>query len=161
MMKMHNEKIVQNFKVPELFNQKVTIITDGEINQTESALFHLAMRLVESATTNSSTLAPPLPLNVYFLESNTITLYLDDMLGCFHQAIIFPIGQWRKKKYMPEIILATMVEELCHAIWLLPDGAKIEEKVREIYEQIPLRYSDSEFLMKSYVSLEVIFSNRD
>ena len=83
------------------------------------------------------------------------------MLGCFHQAIIFPIGQWRKKKYMSEIILATMVEELCHAIWLLPDGTKIEEKVREIYEQIPLHFSDSEFLMKAYVSLEVIFSNRN
>ena len=51
MMKMHNEKIIQNFKVPELFDQKVTIVTDGEINQTESALFYLAMKLVESAMT--------------------------------------------------------------------------------------------------------------
>ena len=57
------------------------------------------MKLVESAMTNSSISEPPLPLNVYFLENNTITVYLDDMLGCFHQAIIFPIGQWRKKKH--------------------------------------------------------------
>ncbi|MDO5398993.1 MAG: hypothetical protein Q4G33_13805 [bacterium] len=161
-MKIHNEKIVENFKVPEFFNQKITIITDGEIRQRETTLFYLAMSLVAITAKSSPLPKPLLRLNVYFLEKNIVTFILDeDMLGCFHQAIVFPVGQWRKKKYLSEVILAAMVEELCHAVWLIPDGPKIEEKVRDVYDNIPLYFSESEFLMRAYVSFDPIFSNRN
>ena len=99
----------------------------------------------------SPPLAPLLGLNVYFMESDSITFFLGkDIFGCFHQAIVFPVGHWREQGLTLDLMLVTMVEELCHAVWLIPDGPLIEEKVRETFEQIPAQFSIPDFLTHVY-----------
>ena len=105
-------------------------------------MFYLAMALVGMKAEASPPPIPLLGLNVYFLENKSITFSLDeDVFGCFHQAIIFPVWNWRERGLTSETMLVVMVEELCHAVWLIPDGPLIEEKVREIFEQRPDQFS--------------------
>lgn len=145
--KCHN---IEDFRVPKFFNQKIAVITDGNITDVESKLFGLALTLVSMTAEVSPPLAPLLGLNVYFLEGDSITFFLSkDVLGCFHQAIIFPVGCWRERGLTSDVILVAMVEELCHAVWLIPDGPLIEEKVREAFEQMPTHFS-SDFLIDVY-----------
>lgn len=130
--------VVDNFKVPDFFVQKIAVITDGVITDIESTMFYLAMALVGMKAEASPPPIPLLGLNVYFLENKSITFSLDeDVFGCFHQAIIFPVWNWRERGITSETMLVVMVEELCHAVWLIPDGPLIEEKVRETFEQRP------------------------
>lgn len=143
--------IIDDFKVPEFFNQKIAVATDSSITDIESKLFYLAMSLVQLTAEVSPPPVPSLRFNVYFLENDSLTFsFGKDVLGCFHQAIIFPIGGWRKQGLTSDVMLLTMVEELCHAVWLIPDGPQIEEKVRETFEQIPIHFSASDFLMNAY-----------
>ena len=132
--------IVDNFKVPDFFVDKIAVVTDGIITDIESTMFYLAMALVGMKAEASPPPIPLLGLNVYFLENKSITFSLDeDVFGCFHQAIIFPVWNWRERGLTSETMLVVMVEELCHAVWLIPDGPLIEEKVREIFEQMCIR----------------------
>lgn len=117
-------------------------------------MFYLAMALV-SVTAEAS--PPPIPLlglNVYFLENNSITFSISkDVFGCFHQVIIFPVWNWRERGVTLDIMLVTMVEELCHAVWLIPDGPLIEEKVKEVFEQMPTRFPPN-FLIDVYKKID-------
>ena len=146
--------VVDNFNVPDFFVDKIAVVTDGIITDIESTMFYLAMGLVGMKAEASPPPIPLLGLNVYFLENESITFSLDeDVFGCFHQAIIFPVWNWRERGLTSETMLVIMVEELCHAVWLIPDGPLIEEKVREIFEQQPDQFSP-DFVTDMYKKID-------
>lgn len=66
-------RIIKDFKVPEFFNQKIAVVTDGNITDIESKLFYLAMSLVQLTAEVSPPPVPSLRFNVCFLENNSIT----------------------------------------------------------------------------------------
>lgn len=152
-MKLVNGNFVKDFRVPNYFD-KISICYDGKKVPEELKIFDLALALVAQQIETSLSAPQSLMPNVYFLESNFPTFELDsNMLGCFHQAIIFPVKKWRTLKLSEEAILFTMVEELCHAVWQVPDGSLIAEKVTEVFRQICPDFIYLDFVNKLNESL--------
>ena len=71
----------------------------------------------------------------FFCNSNQISFVIDDkdtVFGCFNQNIIYPLYLWRKLNLPHWVMFLPMIEELCHAIWQIPDGPYLEEKATEV-----------------------------
>ena len=125
-----------DLKIPRFFDG-IPVVYDGENEPKELEIFEIAMALVARLIDSSSTSLNILLPNIYFLETDSPEFTLsDDMLGCFHQAIIFPVTKWRTLDLSDFKILFVMVEELCHAIWQIPDGPPIEAKVTKVFQQL-------------------------
>lgn len=145
---MKHRHFVKNFKVPRFFD-KISISYDGEEPPKELEILEPALALVSQMVESAPSVPQSLMPNVYFLESNLLTFEIDDdALGCFHQAIFFPVEKWRTLKLSKDAILFVMVEELCHAVWQVPDGPPVEEKVTEVFRQICPEFIYLDFVNK-------------
>lgn len=145
-MNLKDGHFIKSFKVPRFFD-KISVSYDGGSEPKELEVFELALSLVAQLADRSSPIPHIIPPNVHFLETCSPTFTLDDdMFGCFYQAIIFPVAKWRKDGLSKAKMLIVMVEELCHAVWQIPDGPPIEEKVTEVFHQIYPDFSYWEFV---------------
>ena len=145
-MKLKDGRTITNFSVPKFFDNCISVSYCGREEPEEIEILNLAISLVVQTAEKSFPSLPVLPLNIYFLESNSLTFTLDNsILGCFHPIIVFPVELWRTAGLSKDKILFIMVEELCHAIWQIPDGPPIERKVTEVFQEILPGFSYREF----------------
>lgn len=116
----------------------------------EIEYLELAMVLISILIKDSPPPIPLLSLNIYFLDKEPakFSFYDENVLGCYNQFIFFPVTHWRKHHLMPDEMLVVIIEELCHAIWQIPDGPLIENKVEEVFKAARIDFNYSEFLKK-------------
>lgn len=149
-MHLLNGHILKSFKTPKFFKNKISIVYDEELNSDELICFDSALALVNRMVEISPPANTLLSINFYFIGNKTTALYPnfdnDDILGVFCQSVFFPVWRWRMRSLSQDIILFVMVEEICHAVWQIPDGPQIEEKVTEVFRLIRPDFSYLDFL---------------
>lgn len=128
--------VTQPMRVPAYFVGKITVNSDAPLSDDDLNNLAIALSAVAVIVAKSP---PPLPvrgLNIIFIASDRLEICFDDpeILGSYFQGIMYPIGLWRKVGYSRESIVFAMIEELCHAIWQLPDGPEIRDKVTEVLQ---------------------------
>ena len=147
-MKLQGGNTLEGFNVPEYFENS-SISYNGVTEPSEFKFLYLAMVLVNNTIDASPPSMRILPLNIYFVEDITSTFLMDfkvDVFGCFNQSIIFLLSNWRTFGLSEFEILFAMVEELCHAVWQIPDGPEIENKVTEVFRQLDSNFSYHEIM---------------
>lgn len=135
-----NGQILNNFKVGKFFSGKTSIVSDTKLSNEEIESFEIALFLVNKVIETSPPAAPLLSLNIFFCSDNSPTFIFgnenDLIFGSFNQIIIYPLWKWRKLKLPKWAMLMPMIEELCHAAYLIPDGPQIEDKVTEVLQSL-------------------------
>lgn len=135
-MHLINGHALKDFEVPMFFSGKMAIITDSALSEQELASFKIALFFVAETIELSPPPIDLLSLNVYFCNSREMVFTCgpdnEIILGSYDQIIVYPVYKWREKRLSRWAMLLPMIEELCHAIWQLPDGPTLEEKVTEV-----------------------------
>lgn len=147
-MTIRNAKTLNNFKCPIFFDGKLSVSYDSKTIPEEISCFNSALALINAYIQIFPPNIPLLSLNVYFLSNGSAEFVFNDdrVLGCYNQFIFFPIRNWRQLGLTNGEIIFTMIEELCHAIWRIPDGADIQQKVEEVFQASNFEISYNDFL---------------
>lgn len=147
-MNLQNAKVFTDIRLPNFFSEKVSVIYDTETVPEEIKYLEPALALVDELIETSPPSIPLLSINIYFLSRKSVEFIFNDenVLGCYNQFIFFPVMHWRKLNLESDVILFTMVEELSHAVWQIPDGSLIEKKVEDVFKTIKPDFNYTEFL---------------
>lgn len=134
--------------LPAAFKGKVSFYGDCVCSGRELLLLGAAFQLVDMEMTEYPSPAPYLGLNIVFIAEERTSIVFDEpaALGHHFSGIFFPVSTWRRIGYKDDILLMAMVEELCHAIWFLPDGPDIQRKVERVIKRIRPNFSYAETL---------------
>ena len=138
--------------LPAAFKGKVSFYGDCVCSDRELLLLSVAFRLVDMEMAEYPSPALNLGLNIVFIAEERTSIVFDEpaALGHYFSGIFFPVSTWRQIGYKGDILLMAMVE-LCHAIWLLPDGPDIHRKVERVIKRIRPNFSYAETLWRAFL----------
>lgn len=111
-----------------------------ELTEKEKEFFELAFRLLTQYVENGH----PLPFdglrtNIVVIDSDEVTFVNTDekSLGQHTSMVYYFIHKIRQKPKVHEAhYMATILEELCHALYLITDETEVKETVLEIVNQM-------------------------
>lgn len=149
-MQLKNKRIVNNLPMPSFFFGKTSVIFDGDLNKNELNIFLKVLYDIDREIENDRPNNELLSLNVYFLENDSIELSFENgiILGCYTQSIFFPCRRWREYNLPNWAIRFAITEELCHAVWQIPDGPILERKIEQVYARNREKIKYSEMIIK-------------
>lgn len=138
--------------LPPLFRDRLTINGTCECTDHELHLLGTALALVAKIAETDPPKNPS-RINIIFVDTPALEISFDDKtsLGCYFEAIFLPIGLWRNVGYSDSTIIFTIIEELCHALWLCDDGPQVQQKVESVLRLASPNASYTVFLAKAFM----------
>ena len=138
-MKLKNGYVLDDLILPLCFDNKICVITDTDLSRNELLSFNLALDIISKVIKNSPPNNNLLPFGIYFCgsENSEFTIEKFDgetVFGCYTHMIIYPIWKWRELHLDVWAMFFVMTEEICHAVWQVPDGPDLKAKVTEVLQ---------------------------
>lgn len=139
--------------LPAAFAGKVSFSGDCVCSDRELLLLGAAFQLIDMEMAEHPSPIPNLRLNIIFVAGEHTSIAFDEpaALGHYFSGVFFPVSAWRQNGYKDDVLLMAMVEELCHAIWLLPDGYELQRKVESVIRRIRPKFSYVETLGRAFL----------
>lgn len=136
--------------LPVIFQGKIAINSNCECSDYELRLLGAALDLVAKVA-ESDPPKNPSKINIIFFDTESLEIRFDDptCIGCHFESIFYPIGLWRSVGYSDSTIMFAMIEELCHALWLVNDGPEVQQKVESVLRLANPNASYTSFLLKA------------
>lgn len=121
----------QPLNIPKSFPCAVSVVSDCHLTETELELLSHAFHAVSMVAQAVKPSVPQTRMNIILLDADHIDIVFpgNDTFGAFFSAIFYPVGMWRRMALSKETVLFAMIEELCHAIWQVPDGPQVQALV--------------------------------
>ena len=119
--------------LPDALQDKITIASTCELTPHEREIFFVAFHLIDKALIKDPVPLEQLYINAVITDSDDITLQMEpNVLGNQVHLVIYPVHRWRDMQLSDYKVLTAIVEELCHALWIITDEDLVKDKVTEV-----------------------------
>lgn len=120
--------------IPAPLKDNITIVSTCTLTRREQEIFYVAMQVIVQSLKKAPVPEEQLKINAIITDSDEITLQIEpeSILGNCVRFVLYPVHRWRNMNLNDYQILTAIVEELCHAIWIIADEDLVKDKVTEV-----------------------------
>lgn len=119
--------------LPDTLNGRINIASTCELTPHEREIFFVAFHLIDMAIKKTPVPPEQLEINAVITDSDEITLQMEPAhLGNRAHLVFYPVHRWRAMRLSDYKVLTCIVEELCHAIWIITDEDLVKDRVTDV-----------------------------
>lgn len=133
------ENVSVRLKAPWTIANHISFRSTCELTKLEVHFFELSFQLLGQYAENGHPIRDDLRVNIAVIDKDEIsfTNVVDKSLGCYMGWVFYYIHRIREKPKVHEShYMATILEELCHALYLITDETEVKKTVLEIVNQM-------------------------
>lgn len=140
-------EINTKISIPPELKDHLTFLSTCKISPREEILFDYAFRLIALQIQSGDPIPPMVHLNWAVIDCDSLQLQFDSkaQYGCHISYVFFPIHKWRSVRLKDIAVLACIIEEFCHGLWIISDEMLVKQKVLAILnrdEKINVSFDD-------------------
>lgn len=133
------ETVHFSLKAPIVIGKHISFRSTCGLTEFEIHLFELAFQLLKQYAENGHPIRDDMRVNVAVIDKDEIVFEnpADKSFGCHMNWVFYYIHRIRQKPKAHEVhYMATILEELCHALYLITDETEVKKTVLEIVNQM-------------------------
>ena len=133
------ETVPISIKAPAMIGKHISFRSTCELTELEIKYFELAFRLMRQYAENGHPIREDIRVNIAVIDKDEIVFYnpADKSLGCHMNWVFYYIHRIRQKPKAHEAhYMAMILEELCHALYLITNETEVKKTVLEIVNQM-------------------------
>ena len=125
-------------RVPSILEPHISWSGHCSLTDEETLAFYLAFLAFSQEFTANPRNGRLFGINILLLNQSDFTIILDapDTLGHVARLIILPLHRWREFGLNENMMIISILEELCHMFYLEDDEIKVESLVLACYQRL-------------------------